>query len=191
MAGDEVKFAGEIVAVVAASSPEAAADAADLVWADIEPLPAVADIAAAIEPNAPLVFPDLGSNIIYRSERDREAGPFRWRRRRRASITAQPARGARSSRNKRRPRTSKWRRRRSLAWFSERVCSPERDRGVARNGRGEPQSTRFPIWAEAFGGKYSTYPEHVLVVAAARKLGRPVRWIEERRDNLSGHVPRS
>ena len=185
IAGDEVKFAGEIVAVVAASSPEAAADAADLVWADIEPLPAVADIAAAIEPNAPLVFPDLGSNIIYRSERDAKPDLFAG-----ADVVVQA-----SLRNQRVaalpletngafavPNGSAV----DLLLGSQNVFAHRKEIAASLGMEEENLRARVPDMGGAFGGKYSTYPEHVLVVAAARKLGRPVRWIEERRDNLSG-----
>jgi aerobic carbon-monoxide dehydrogenase large subunit len=49
--------------VVAAETAAVAADAAALVEVDYEPLPAVADLEDAVAPDAPLQFPDLGSNV--------------------------------------------------------------------------------------------------------------------------------
>ena len=76
LATDVVRFAGEIVAVVVAESVRQAVDAAALVWADIEPLPAVADLRAAMADGAPLLFPDLGTNVIHHREPTPVTGLF-------------------------------------------------------------------------------------------------------------------
>jgi CO/xanthine dehydrogenase Mo-binding subunit len=60
-AKDVVRFEGEIVAGVAALTPEVAAEAARLIEVEYEPLPAIADFEAAMEPGAPLIHPDLAS----------------------------------------------------------------------------------------------------------------------------------
>src|SRR5262245_27297316 len=62
IAVEEVNFAGEIVAVVAARSPGEARDAATLVEVDYEDLPVVLDMEAALADGAPLVHPELGTN---------------------------------------------------------------------------------------------------------------------------------
>lgn len=59
LARDEVVFAGQPVALVVAESAQAAADAAELVGVHLEPLPAVLDLASAMEPDSPLVRADL------------------------------------------------------------------------------------------------------------------------------------
>lgn len=58
-----VKHVGDVVAVVAATSPAAALDAAELVDVDYEELPVVVDPLAALEEGSPLVHPDLGTNV--------------------------------------------------------------------------------------------------------------------------------
>lgn len=58
LAKDEVLFAGQPVAVVVAESEAAAEDAAQLVWMDAEPLPAVIDLEKAIQPDTPQVWPE-------------------------------------------------------------------------------------------------------------------------------------
>jgi aerobic carbon-monoxide dehydrogenase large subunit len=71
LATDRVRFVGEAVAVVVAETKAAAVDAVELVEVDYDPLPAVVDMEAALEPGAPLQFPELGSNVA-RGERSEE-----------------------------------------------------------------------------------------------------------------------
>lgn len=65
VATDEAKYAGDAVAVVLADSRYAAADGAAAVVVDYEPKPAAIDLAAAAEPNSPLVHESLGTNASY------------------------------------------------------------------------------------------------------------------------------
>ncbi|MCH8188253.1 MAG: xanthine dehydrogenase family protein, partial [Proteobacteria bacterium] len=65
MAAGVARYAGEWVAAVAAQSRHIAEDAAELIEVDYEAKPFVVDAEKAIEPDAPLVHPDHGSNIIY------------------------------------------------------------------------------------------------------------------------------
>ncbi len=60
-ARDEVRFEGEIVAAVAATTPEIAAEAAALIEVEYEPLPPVTDVEAALAADAPLVHPEWES----------------------------------------------------------------------------------------------------------------------------------
>jgi CO/xanthine dehydrogenase Mo-binding subunit len=59
-ATDRVRFVGDPVAAVAAETPEAACEAAQLIEVDYEPLEPVFDVLRGIEPDAPLIHPDLG-----------------------------------------------------------------------------------------------------------------------------------
>ncbi|HZU18044.1 MAG TPA: xanthine dehydrogenase family protein molybdopterin-binding subunit [Candidatus Dormibacteraeota bacterium] len=65
LAVDKVRHVGEGVAVVVAESRYLAEDARDLIEVEYEPLPVVADPIAALEPTAPLVHEALGSNLAY------------------------------------------------------------------------------------------------------------------------------
>jgi CO/xanthine dehydrogenase Mo-binding subunit len=60
---NKVRHAGEPLAMVLAESRYMAEDALEHIWAELEPLPAVVDMEAALEPNAPLVHEDLESNL--------------------------------------------------------------------------------------------------------------------------------
>jgi carbon-monoxide dehydrogenase large subunit len=62
---DRVRWVGDYVAFVVAETRHQAADAAELIEVDYEPLPAVVSTAAAAEPGAPLVFDDCKNNIAF------------------------------------------------------------------------------------------------------------------------------
>ena len=64
MAKDEVRYVGEAVAVVLAESRRVAEDAAALVAVDYDPLPAVNDVRAGLEPGAATVHADAASNLV-------------------------------------------------------------------------------------------------------------------------------
>ncbi len=64
LAKDKVRFVGEAVAVVVADSSYSAADGAELVFVDYEPLGAVTNISDAMAENAPLLYEAVGSNVV-------------------------------------------------------------------------------------------------------------------------------
>src|SRR4029077_688075 len=63
MCRDEARHVGEIVAMVLASSRAVAEDGCELVEGDYEPLPVLADVVAAAEPGAPVLYPEWGDNL--------------------------------------------------------------------------------------------------------------------------------
>jgi 2-furoyl-CoA dehydrogenase large subunit len=65
LATDRVRYAGEAVAAVAAETRALAEDALDRIAVTYEPLPPVMDPEAALRPDAPLLYPDLGHNVIW------------------------------------------------------------------------------------------------------------------------------
>jgi carbon-monoxide dehydrogenase large subunit len=185
IAADTVRFAGEIVAVVVAESERQAVEAAGFVWADIEPLPAVADLFEAMGEGAPLVFEELDTNVIHRHEPDPQPDLFadadvivtgRFRNQRVAAVPmetnnamAYPTPGG----------LELWTGSQDVFGHRHNVA---RSLGMER----EEVRTRVPDMGGGFGAKFRTYPEQILVAALARKLNRPVRWQETRRDNLAG-----
>src|SRR5918992_296880 len=64
LARDVVRFVGEAVAVVVAETRARAQDAGEMVLVDLDPLPIVVDPGRALEPDAPLLFPDRESNVV-------------------------------------------------------------------------------------------------------------------------------
>ena len=68
LATDRVRFVGDAVAVVLAETAYVVDDAVELVAVDYEPLPAVADIASALDPNAPTVHDYIDNNIVFEGQ---------------------------------------------------------------------------------------------------------------------------
>ncbi len=66
LATDKVRFVGEPIVAVAATSRYIAEDAVDLIRVDYEPLPAITDAVRSMQPGAPLLFDDKDSNVMYR-----------------------------------------------------------------------------------------------------------------------------
>ena len=70
LAVDKVRYQGDAVAVVLADSRETARDAAERVVVEYEPLPAIADTAAAADPTAPVLYDAAGTNIVWHGTYD-------------------------------------------------------------------------------------------------------------------------
>jgi aerobic carbon-monoxide dehydrogenase large subunit len=186
LARGRVRFAGEPVAVVAAASRYEAEDGAELVVADIEPLEAVLDPSAAAEPGAPQLFDGVGNVAAVREY----GAPVA------EVIAGAPVVVEASIRNQRLAPTSIETRAllvtpepdgRLTVWASHQA--PQRLRRELAEALGlDPEALRVvvPKVGGAFGAKSQTYPEYVVVAHLARALGRPVRWIEDRREALQG-----
>jgi carbon-monoxide dehydrogenase large subunit len=185
LALDRVRFVGEAVAVVVARSQAEATDAAELVELELEDLGPLVDPLAALEPGAPLLFPEHGSNVVgdVPPDGDEEqvlAGSdvvvaARFVNQRVAPAPMEPN-GILAVPGPEGQLT---------LWVS--TQSPFGVRGVVSALLGlEPAQLRVvaPAVGGGFGAKGGAYPEHVVVAAVARRLERPVRWQETRSENL-------
>ena len=193
LATDRVRYAGEQVALVVAETRAQAVDAAELVDVDYEDLPVVVDVEAAVAEDAPLQFPELGSNVAASRAIPADGDPFegadrvlrlRLRNQRLATapmeghaILVEPRDGG------------------LTAWVSTQHPHMARDL-IAKYTGLEPDQVRIiaPHVGGAFGGKAGAIVEHMAVVAAARRLGRPVKWAETRSEAMlsmhgRGQVP--
>jgi carbon-monoxide dehydrogenase large subunit len=188
LAVDRVYFVGHPVAIVVAETRAQARDAADLVEADYEPLPAVVDPVRAVEPGSALTHPFLGTNVALRwtlsngdaakalRESDRVIR-VRLVQPRLTPMAIEP-RGC----------VAQWQAGDGslTLWTSTQV--PHLIKVHLPGILGIPE-TRVRIVAPevggAFGSKLNLYPEEILVSLLARRLGRPVKWIESRRENAS------
>jgi carbon-monoxide dehydrogenase large subunit len=187
LASTETVYAGEPIAVVVADSRYIAEDAAALVEVDYEPLPGVANGVAAIEPGSPRAHLDAKSNIAARVPitvgdadaafkmaahvvRERifihRGGPFFLE-----------CRGLVASYDA------------ATDAYTVQVSS----QGVHRIKRGlldmlelndNQMHVITPDVGGGFGPKGAIYPEYPCVAACARLVGRPVKWIEDRRENF-------
>ena len=187
LATDRVRFVGEPVAVVLADSRYLAEDAAEHVDVDYEPLAVVADVEQAMADGAPLLFDGLGSNVVYR--RSRTLGEVEAAFREADRVFSQTYHGNRFA-------AAPLETRGCLAdydpatgamtvWSSTQCPHLLRNR-LARALDFPEHKLRIiaPDVGGGFGQKIPMQPEEGVVAAAARRLGRPVRWAEDRRENL-------
>ena len=189
LARDRVRHVGEPIAMVVAESRYVAEDALEDIVVDAEPLPVVVDLEAALAPGAPLVHDDLGSNVAAHAVQRK--GDYA---RARAAAHVVIARRFRYDRGaaaaiENRGIVAQWdpRAEELTLWDTTQAPIPIRN-GLARLlGLLESQVRVIaPFVGGGFGPKIMMfYPEEVLLPWAALRLGRPLKWIEDRRENFS------
>ncbi len=184
-ATDKVRYVGDIVAAVVADTRAQAVDAAERVVVDYDMLPAVTNPLDALAPDAPLLFAEHGSNVCFASAfpEEGDADPLVG-----AAVVAevtmvsQRLAGVPMETNA------------ILAvpgepgltcWVS--TQAPHALHGVYAPMLGlEPTQLRVvcPWVGGGFGPKAGPYIEHLAAAAAALKLGRPVKWIATRSEDM-------
>jgi CO/xanthine dehydrogenase Mo-binding subunit len=187
LARERVRYVGEPVAVVVAEDPYTAADAADAVALDIEPLPGVGDVLAATSAGAPELHDGVAGNlagVVKRAFGDAEAAFAAA-----GVVVSRRLRLARIAGAYLEPRavTAVWDEDGALTlWSSTQSVYGVRD-WVAALLDLPPERVR--VLAEdvggGFGAKGMPYAEEALVPAAARRVGRPVRWIGARSEDTA------
>jgi carbon-monoxide dehydrogenase large subunit len=184
---DKVRFHGDPVACVVAIDRATAEDAAEQILVEYDPLPPITGMDAALAPDAPLVDDALPTNLV--SHQSFTAGDpearfaaahrvveARFVQHRQTHVPMEP-RGC----------CAVWDagREHLTMHVGTQVPHPYRTLLAARLGLSESQVTVIcPDIGGAFGQKITLYREELTVAALARVLGRPVRWREERGENL-------
>ena len=187
LAWDKVRFAGEPVAVVAAESRYLAEDACEAIVVHYEPLPAVVDPAAALAPGAPLLYEELGENVLVRASF--QGGDPEAMFARAEVVLRETFYSQRQSGNPLEPRglVARWAPESGelTVWASTQVPHLMRS-ALAEFLRLPEHRVRViaPDVGGGFGSKMLVYPEDVAVCLLAMQLGRPVKWIEDRREHL-------
>jgi carbon-monoxide dehydrogenase large subunit len=187
LATGKVCYVGEAIAVVVAADRYLAEDAVALVELELEPLPPIACIDAALDPAAPLVHEALSSNVIARlrmrkgdaaSIFDSEVRTLRHRfdNHRYAGMPIE-CRGVVAQYDGAADAMTVWSATQVVHWVRREVAArlalPEaRVRCIA------------PDVGGGFGVKGHVYPEDVLIPYLARRLMRPVKWIEDRHEHI-------
>ncbi len=188
LARDKVRHVGEPVALVIAESRYLAEDAAELIFVEYEPLPAVTGLAEALQPGSSLVHDDLGSNtsahVVQKKgtyETAKSQADLLIQRRfhyDHGVAAAMENRGV----------VAEWDRRaqRLTVWDTTQAPVFIRNGLAALLGLSESQVRVIaPFIGGGFGPKIMMfYPEEVLVPWAAIQLNRPVKWIEDRSENF-------
>ncbi|MGL4543548.1 MAG: xanthine dehydrogenase family protein molybdopterin-binding subunit, partial [Polymorphobacter sp.] len=185
LASDRVRFVGDGVAFVVAESREAARAGAEAIEVDYDELPAVASIDAAIAPGASKVWPDSPSNLIFDWQLGDAAGAA-------AGIAAaHHVASLRIVQNRVAPTSMEVRAAVGEYDAATGFTLTFGGQGVAAGRqmlagilRTTPEQVRVITGdvGGGFGMKAFLYPEYVLVMHAARALGRPVKWTGERSD---------
>ncbi|MGA8382231.1 MAG: xanthine dehydrogenase family protein molybdopterin-binding subunit [Stellaceae bacterium] len=184
LADGRVRYAGEPVALIVADTRNQALDAAEAVAVDYMPLPALTTLAAARAPDAPQLAAEAPGNLC-----------FDWRTGDSAAVEAAFAAAAhivelsldnhRIVTNPIEPRgvIGVWdaEHGRYTAYVSSQSIHVTRDHAARALGV-PPAAVRFvaPDVGGGFGAKNFIYPEHVLMLWAARRVGRQVKWIASR-----------
>jgi carbon-monoxide dehydrogenase large subunit len=184
LATDKVRYVGEAIAAVVAETLAEAKDAAEAVLADIEPLPAAATASAAAAPGAPVLYDDVPGNVgldFHYGDSEAVAAAFASA----AHVTRVQLRNNRIVVNAIEPRAA-------VARYD-----PERRHwtlhvpgqgvfgfrnyiaGVLGVGRDKLRVLTGRVGG-SFGMKQPTYSEYYCILHAARELGRPVKWTDDR-----------
>jgi carbon-monoxide dehydrogenase large subunit len=185
LAADKVRYVGEPVAVVVAEDRYAAEDVAELVVVDYDPLPAVADPERAMEPDAPILHEETNvcDTLEYRigdPDAAFESAPHvlteRYTTQRYAGMPME-TRGAIADWD---PRTE------TITLTSSTQVPNSVKRDICESLQLPESRVRVlvPDVGGAFGVKIQTYPEEILLCLLARKLGRPVKWVEDRWEHI-------
>ncbi len=179
LASERVRYVGEPLALVVAEDRYRAEDAAALVVVDLDPLPAVLDPLAALEPGAVEVFPGAGNLastgefgtaceaelaasavVVELTVENQRVSPLSLEAR---AILVEPVAGG-------------------LHVYCGHQAPHRLRNALARVFGLDQEAVRVtvPFVGGAFGAKSQIYPEYIAVAAAALSLGRPVRWVEDR-----------
>ena len=189
LASDRVRWVGEPVVAIVAERPEQAADAADLVVIDYEPLEPLVDLEAALESQTH-VYPAMGGNVAFDTAAIGMPGVSddaffdgcevvvrgRFVNQRVAPCPLE-TRGAAAA----------WVDGRLHQWISTQHAQGVRTQ-IARANGVEPDAVRVitPDVGCGFGAKIDSYAEERLLGRLAAALGRPVRWRETRSESMVG-----
>lgn len=187
LAHAKTRFVGEPVAAVVASDRYRAEDALEDIRVAYAPLPAVVDAEAAMAPGAPRVHDELADNVLMYASH--ETGDVEAALRGADVRLSETFRHARCS-------SSPMEGRGTMAAFDAvdgtltvwaATQAPHMFRTGLATALGMPESrlrVLCPAVGGGFGPKMHLYPEDVAVAELARRLGRPVRWVEDRHENL-------
>ncbi len=187
---DEARYQGDPVAVVVAESRALAKDAGELVEVDYEPLSSIAGVEKALADGAPLVHEEFGTNecYVWKLETDDVQAAIdaadvvvtrRYVQPRLIPNAIEP-RGVLAQVGPTGEVT---------LWSS--TQTPHITRFAMQLVLGIPESKMRVIAPDVgggFGSKIQIYGEGPLAIVLARRLGRPVKWIEERAENYVGTI---
>jgi len=186
LAADRVRYVGEPVAIVLTEDSYQGEDAAELVSVDYQPLEPVVGMDTALAGTS-LLFPGAGSNVVGSGGQPAPDDAFAG-----CDVVVQ-----RTFPNQRvapvplevRAAAAHWAGGRLTLWASTQNAQQARDQVAGALGLEAPAVRVItPDVGGGFGAKIATDRDTLAVAWAARRLGRPVRWVETRNENLLSMV---
>ncbi|MBP0446051.1 xanthine dehydrogenase family protein molybdopterin-binding subunit [Roseomonas sp. SSH11] len=186
---ERVRFVGDPVALIVAGTRQQALDAAELVEVEYEPLPAIVDTAGAVAQGAPAIWPECPDNtaVTWDSGRAEETDAAFARAQRAVSVDLV---NNRMVANPMEPRVAlgEWDAATGRYLFHGPSQGAHRIRdNLAKHAFGvPPEMIRVvsPDVGGGFGVRGKLVPENVMVLWAARRLGRPVKWLAGRTETF-------
>lgn len=184
LASGRVRFVGDIIAAVVAESKSQGVDAAEQIIVDYDPLPANADIEAAVADDAPILWEGAENNVCFAIGNEYD-GPDvtegadvvvseRIVTQRLAGVPMEPNGCVAIPEGD------------SMTFYASTQAAHGLRDGLAPNLGLEPDNLRViaPWVGGGFGPKAGLYIEYILCGKAAQQLDQPVRWAEQRGENM-------
>ena len=188
LASDKVRYVGEPIAAIVSETREQGEDAAEMVFADYDVLPAYTDVMSAMAPGATLLYDACGSNVVFDTTvlglpentgddffKDCEVVARGMFTNQRVAPCPLEVRGS------------------AVAWVDGRLhqwISTQHAQGalapIAGANGVDPSQVRIltPDVGGGFGAKIGAYPEEVLLGVLSKRVGRPLRWRETRSESM-------
>ena len=191
LATGKVRYVGELVAMCVAPTRAEAEDLAAEIELDFDPLPAVTDMLAARKPGAPLVHEHWGDNLYLTTSTDVNFEAVK------AKAAVSVTRELRTSRQVMSPLEGPRRGGATGTRGSASSSSPPPPSSRTSCARASPSASGIdegqirvvsPDVGGGFGYKGILLPEEVALAWATRKVGVPLRWLEDRRENLTANA---
>lgn len=195
LAEGKVRFYGDPVAIVIADDKYTARDAVDLIDVDYEPLPAAIDLEKAMQPGAPLLYEEYGTNVALPIHPPTDAIDKVF-----ADVVANGGMIVKGRLINQRVAPAPMETRGVIADYRKsdkmlNIWSSSQIPHLLRNYLAEqvklPQHQVHVVVPEVGGGfgcKLNIYPEEALAAFAAMQLGKPVKWIEDRSESFSSTI---
>jgi len=187
LVADRARYVGEPIGIVVAGSRAEAEDGLEQILVDLEELPAVADAEAALAHDAPLLYPDWGTNVAAGFDSGdtvehtdavfASADRVLTFRQRRGRVSGTPMEGRAILADPTDDRLSVW----------TSTQTPHMVRDVIASVLGLPHRKIRVVGPDVGGGfglKDHIYEDELMVCVAALELDRPVKWVEDRMEGL-------
>ena len=188
LAGDKVRYVGEPIAAIISETREQGEDAAEMVFADYDVLPAYTDVMSAMAPGATLLYDACGSNVVFDTTvlglpentgddffKDCEVVARGMFTNQRVAPCPLEVRGSAAA----------WVDGRLHQWISTQHAQGALAPIAGANGV-DPSQVRIltPDVGGGFGAKIGAYPEEVLLGVLSKRVGKPLRWRETRSESM-------